>query len=168
MLSHFSCVQLFVTLWTVALQVFLSVGFSRQEYWNTLPCPPLGDLPHPGIKPASPVAPVSQVNSLLQRQRRRTCHLLIIPYSSFPSLFPKHHFTVGLFELGSRQSTFTFKNILVYKQYESSMARYLCVFHFDKCIELYNHHRKQDSWQFCHSKNSLRLCNQTCLLFMFL
>jgi len=54
MLSHFSCVQLFVTLWTVACQAPLSMGFSRQEYWRGLPCPPPGDLPYPGIKPVSP------------------------------------------------------------------------------------------------------------------
>ena len=48
-LSHFS-VRLFATLWTVACQVPLSMGFSRQEYWSTgLPCPALGDLPDPGI-----------------------------------------------------------------------------------------------------------------------
>ena len=37
--------------WTVALQAPLSMGFSRQEYWGGLPCPPPGDLPNPGIKP---------------------------------------------------------------------------------------------------------------------
>ena len=51
MVSHFSRVQLFVTLWTVAHQAPLSVGFSRQGYWSGLLCPPLGDLP--GIEPAS-------------------------------------------------------------------------------------------------------------------
>ena len=50
-LSHFSHVQLFVTLWTVAHQTPLSMGFSRQEYWSGLLCPPLGDLPDPGIEP---------------------------------------------------------------------------------------------------------------------
>ena len=40
-----SCVQLFATLWTVALQVPLSMGFSRQEYWSGLPCPSPGDHP---------------------------------------------------------------------------------------------------------------------------
>ena len=44
----------FVTLWTVALQAPPSMGFSRQEYWSGLPCPPAGDLPNPGIKPGSP------------------------------------------------------------------------------------------------------------------
>ena len=50
-------VQLFATPWTVARQAPLSMGFSRQEYWSGLPCPPPGDLPDPGIEPASPVSP---------------------------------------------------------------------------------------------------------------
>ena len=50
MLSHFSCVRLFAALWTVAHQAPLSMGFSRQEYWSGLPCPPLGDLPDQGIE----------------------------------------------------------------------------------------------------------------------
>ena len=49
MLSRFSCVQLFATLWTVAHQASLSVGFSRQEYWNRLLCVPQGEHPHPRI-----------------------------------------------------------------------------------------------------------------------
>ena len=53
-LSHFSCVRLFATPWTVAHQASLSMGFSRKEHWSGLPCPPPGDLPDPGIKPASP------------------------------------------------------------------------------------------------------------------
>ena len=48
----------FVTLWTVALQAPLSIGFFKQEYWSGLPCPPPGDLPDPGIKPASLMSPV--------------------------------------------------------------------------------------------------------------
>ena len=40
MLSHFSCVQLCVTLWTAAHQAPLPTGFSRQEYWSGLPFPP--------------------------------------------------------------------------------------------------------------------------------
>ena len=53
-LSCFSCVWLFTTLWTVACQTSLSVGFSRQEYWTGWPCPPPGDLPDPGMEPTSP------------------------------------------------------------------------------------------------------------------
>ena len=43
MLGCFSCVQLFVTSWTVAHQVPLSMGFSRQEHWSGSPCPPPGE-----------------------------------------------------------------------------------------------------------------------------
>ena len=50
---RFSLVWFFVTLWTVAHQTPLSMGFSRQEYWSGLPCPPPGDLPNPGIEPMS-------------------------------------------------------------------------------------------------------------------
>ena len=52
--SYFNRVWLFVTLCTVACQAPLSLEFPRQEYWSGLPCPPLGDLPNPGIKPESP------------------------------------------------------------------------------------------------------------------
>ena len=44
----------FETLWTVANQAPLSMGFSRQEHWSRLPFPSPGDLPNPGIKPRSP------------------------------------------------------------------------------------------------------------------
>ena len=47
-------VRLFVTPGTAAHQAPLSMGFSRQECWNGLPCPPLGDLPDPGIKVMPP------------------------------------------------------------------------------------------------------------------
>ena len=48
-----SCASL-ETLWTVAHQPPLSMGFFRQEYWSRMPFPPPGDLPNPGIKPTSP------------------------------------------------------------------------------------------------------------------
>ena len=50
MLSQFSGVRLFGTLWTVAHQAPLFMEFSRQEYWDGLPFPPPGDPPHPGIE----------------------------------------------------------------------------------------------------------------------
>ena len=64
MLSHFSRVQHFATLWTIAQQGPLSMGFSRQEYWSGLLCSPAGDLPDPGIKPMSPVVSALQEDSL--------------------------------------------------------------------------------------------------------
>ena len=51
MRAKFSHVQLCATLWTVALQAPLSVGILQARIWSKLPCPPPGDLPHPGINP---------------------------------------------------------------------------------------------------------------------
>ena len=60
-----SRVHLFAIPWTVACQAALSMGFSRQEYWSGLPCPPPGDLPDPGMEPRSPASPALQVDLLL-------------------------------------------------------------------------------------------------------
>ena len=86
-LRCFSCVQVFVTLWTVACQALLSMGFSRQEYWSVLSCPPPGDLPDPEIKPRSLMSPalagrfftisITQVPSVMH-------HNLLIFWSVFP------------------------------------------------------------------------------------
>ena len=57
MVSHFSCVQLCVTLWTVTCQAPLSMRFSRQEYWSGLPCLPLGHLLNPGTEPTTLTSP---------------------------------------------------------------------------------------------------------------
>ena len=57
LLSCFSCVWLFVTPWTVACQALLFMRFSMQEHWSGLLCPPSGDLPYPGIQPASLTSP---------------------------------------------------------------------------------------------------------------
>ena len=71
MLCHGCCAQslsrvrLCATLQTVAHQAPLSMGFSRIEHWSGLPCAPPGDLPNPGIEPASPLSPATQVDSLL-------------------------------------------------------------------------------------------------------
>ena len=71
MLSHFSHVQLFVTL---ACQGPLSMGFFRQEYLIWLPCPPPGDLPDPGIKPMSLADEEDwQANSLPPVPPGKTC-----------------------------------------------------------------------------------------------
>ena len=47
----------FATLWIVAHQAPLSIGFSRQEYWSGLPCPLPGDLPNPEIELTSLMSP---------------------------------------------------------------------------------------------------------------
>ena len=58
-----SRVRLFATLWTVAPQAPLSMGFSRQEYWSGLPFPSPGDLPDPGIEPRSPALQADALTS---------------------------------------------------------------------------------------------------------
>ena len=63
-LSHFSHIRLFLTLWTVTCQGPLSVGFSRQEHWSGVPFPLSGDLPNTRIKPTSLTASALQVDSL--------------------------------------------------------------------------------------------------------
>ena len=52
-LSHFSFIQVFVTLLTVDQQAALSIGLARQEYWSVLLYPLARDAPHLGIKPES-------------------------------------------------------------------------------------------------------------------
>ena len=52
-----------MTPWTLAHQAPVPMGFSRQEYWSELPCPPPGDLPDPEIEPASLTSPAMQAGS---------------------------------------------------------------------------------------------------------
>ena len=56
-LSHFSLVRLFVTLWTTACQAALPMEFSRQEYWSGLSSFSPADFSNPGIEPVSPASP---------------------------------------------------------------------------------------------------------------
>ena len=70
LLSRFSRVRLFATLWTVAHQASLSVEFSRQEYWSGLPCPSPQDLPYPGVEAAS-----LYVSCVGRQVLYRWCHL---------------------------------------------------------------------------------------------
>ena len=62
---HAKSLQSCATLWIPwTHQVPLSMGFSRQEYWSGLPCPPPGGLPDPKIEPASLMSLHWQVDSL--------------------------------------------------------------------------------------------------------
>ena len=53
-LSYFSHIRLYATLWTIVCQAPQSMEFSRLEYWSGLPFPSPGNLPDPGIEPACP------------------------------------------------------------------------------------------------------------------
>ena len=81
-----SCLTL-ATLWTVACQAPLSMGFPRQEYWSGLQFPFPGDLLDPGIEPTSPVPPVLQADSSTAEPSVKTlCNfivklIIIISYS---------------------------------------------------------------------------------------
>ena len=87
MLSRVSHVQLFATLWTVALQAPLSVGFSRQECWSGFPFPPPVGLPNPGIEPRPPAL---QADSLPSEPPGKPCTSVISPIE-LPSLFLIYH-----------------------------------------------------------------------------
>ena len=68
-MKSLSRVRLFATLWTVAHQTPLSMGFSRQEYWSRLPFPSPGDLPNPGIKLRSPAMQADSLPTELSGKR---------------------------------------------------------------------------------------------------
>ena len=74
--KSFGLVRLFATLWTVARQAPLSLGFSRQEYWSGLPCAPPGVLPNSGTEPASPATPGLQADFLPLSHRGNLCERL--------------------------------------------------------------------------------------------
>ena len=62
-------------LWTVAHQTPLSIGFSRQEYWSGLRCPPLGDLPDAEIELASPALQVDSLSTEPPRTSKNISHM---------------------------------------------------------------------------------------------
>ena len=75
-----SCVWLFATLWTVANEAPLSMGFFRQEYWSGLTFPPPGDLPNSGIEPKPPTLQADSLPAKSQRKPENTgvgCHFLL-------------------------------------------------------------------------------------------
>ena len=88
-----SCLTLFATLWTVAHQIPLSMGFSRQEHWSGLPCPPPGDLPNPVIELLS-LMPPALAGKLFTTSA--TWEINVVKYKKFlfptnlPPYFPSH------------------------------------------------------------------------------
>ena len=68
---------LFATLWTLARQAPLSMGFSRQEYWSGLPFPSPGDLLNPGIEPRSPTL---QADALISEPLGNSTNISLSPH----------------------------------------------------------------------------------------
>ena len=79
--------------WTTALQAPLSRGFSRQEYWSGLPCPPPGDLPNPGIKPRSPTL---QADSFLSEPPGKPKNTGVGSLSLLQQIFSSQESNLGL------------------------------------------------------------------------
>ena len=114
-----SCVRFFMTPWTVALQAPLSMGFPRQEYWSGLPFPPSGDLPDPGIKPASLVshcidtrilyycttweAPLCSISSVQFSSVAQSCLTLCDPMDCSTPGCPVHHQLLELAQIRVHQ-----------------------------------------------------------------
>ena len=88
MLSHFSHARPFETPWTVAQQAPLSIGFSRQEYWSGLPCPPSGDLQTRNLTCVSYVYMYRQAGSLPLVPPGNAKPLLLLLLLSLPSSLP--------------------------------------------------------------------------------
>ena len=63
----------------------LSMGFSRQEYWSGLPCPPPGDLPDPRIKPVSPILQADPLLLTYKGSPRYTLYMCIILFFIYPA-----------------------------------------------------------------------------------
>ena len=90
----FSHVRLFATLWTVACEAPLSMGFPRQEYWSGLPLPSLGSLPDTGIKPThrlsilvKPRSPASQADSLPSEPPGKHFNIRLRPWKTITYSF---------------------------------------------------------------------------------
>ena len=84
-----SCVRIFLTPWAEAHLASLSMGFSRQEYWNGLPCPSPGDLPDPGIEPRSTALQADALPSEPPRKSSVNLQLVVIKDAYFLHPFPE-------------------------------------------------------------------------------
>ena len=94
-LSHFSPVPIFETLWIIVLQALLSMGFSKQEYWSGFPCPPPGDLPDPEIEPTYPASAALQADSLATEPPGKPPNNLSLTYYLLKHPVPKYSLVVS-------------------------------------------------------------------------
>ena len=121
-LSCFSHVQLFVMLWTVALQTTLFMEFPRQEYWSGLSCSPPGDRPNPGIEPRSPTL---QADSLPSEPQRKPKNTRLGSLSLLQKIFPTQELNWGL--LHCRWILYQLSHQVSPSIYISPQSRYLVV-----------------------------------------
>ena len=129
--------RLFATPWTVASQASLSMGFSRQEYWSGLPCPPPGDLPNPGNLRtwASHIAGrffmIWATREAHMACVTNTCLVLeITPRSAYSclarTLFEEHVFKTGILLLAYRSQIWGIPeiNLNVHREYYGKIILY--------------------------------------------
>ena len=76
-----------MTLWTVARQAPLSMGFSRQECWNGLPLPPSGALSNPGIEPSSLISSALIGGFFTTRATWEALHPFMCPLIGWPGIW---------------------------------------------------------------------------------
>ena len=105
-----SHVQFYVTLWTVACQAPLSMGFFRQEYWSGLPFPPPGDLPSAGIKPTSLASPALQVDFFAAEPTGKPMH----KHYSLPAHNYSFHFQSSFLLFKSQTLPYLHHMLLMY------------------------------------------------------
>ena len=102
MLSRFGHVQLYVTLWTVAYQAPLSMGFSKQEYWSVLPCSSQEeDFSDTGFEPVSLTSPALAgrfftTSTTLEARKRVQGFLICLPPKATFSLHFIHKLWLSL------------------------------------------------------------------------
>ena len=78
----------FATPWILACKAPLSMGFPKQEYWSGLPLPPPGDLPDPGIEPASPAFAGQFFTTEPPGKLHKGTLLRVLPWSKGPAWIP--------------------------------------------------------------------------------
>ena len=107
-------------LWTVAHQVPLSIGFSRQEYWNGLPFPPPGDLSDPGIEPEFPVPPALAGGSFTASA---TWEVPPHPHLPYPASLPQNTYLLLIFII-------CFSIVVSFLEYKQQGGRKPCLLLF--------------------------------------
>ena len=121
MLSH---VRLFATPWTEARQAPLSMGFSRQEYWSGLSCPPPGDLPNPGIKLRSPML---QADSLQTEPPGKPKNTGLGSLSLLQGIFPIQEWNQGLPQCRRILYQLSYQGSPLHLDYRLLVKDYLCL-----------------------------------------
>ena len=149
-LSCFSRVWPFVTPWTVACQVPLSLGFSRQECWSGLPHPPSEDLPDSGIESMSPASPALQAfycwgtGETLQLSTSKSFDEDAFSLLVFIEclIHPRHSSRCCVYKHWTKQiiNACAFSQWLTYKKHSVNIGSSHCYFH---CYHHHHSHQHQ-------------------------